>query len=339
MIPVRIAKSLFGGELFEKKVPSEQVSIVLTWFEMLLQGLLGPLLLVVDSERDENQTKKLIRGLADLRWTADGGISEADMCEQRSRIKSLLPKITENIIIIQPREQHELCIVDIGCALKSSAHEWLEQSRKINSLVCKGFESPDLGHDDLRDPAILENQIRLMATSASQVRLVDPHICNALERKSPQSRLSLEWILQALLRPKRHFELAIQIVAQKPSLPHEAKTKSWEDAEKKKWIAKQESQSESKLEKLISSKAGYQSDMHKCEIAWCEERVLHARYIDSDIGGVIIDPGLDQIISVPISGPYRLDRRLLVRNSRRSDRARLNKTLSRAHPAKRLCVN
>lgn len=303
-------------QLLQQTHPSRALPVIRSpwaiklWCELLISGVRGALRLVVLPGQADAVRKSIQRLCHALEQS--GLELRDDTHWRRANMRRSQPEFTDRICELASSApgipKH---VVTIGCPLDSDEDRWCHALQELAHLIAEGFDDLQLTDDQRFRLKQLEQPFAAIGGSARRVVLIDRYAWTACVPDSvggrAEARDSLKWLLATLFSGKRDaaalgLVTAAAVVENRVVNPADIVTGF-----------------ESHVSALDPSG-------HRVSSAWVlihsrkrrRDDRLHARFIATDFGAWVVDPGIDQLVTSR-SGELSVPDRSLVRVARRED--------------------
>lgn len=293
------------------------------WCELLIAGLRGPLRLVVATGQFEtvNQTIQMLCDALEQ--------SGLDLCNddhwRRAQMRRVQPEVTDRICELDALARPAHKYIDIiGCPLDSNEGQWSNALQDLAHLIADGFDDLQLTTKEYR-LSQLEQPFKTIGGAARRVVLIDSYAWTACLATPgggrAEARDSVAWLLSTLFSNKR-ADAELGLV----TCEHWDPKCRVDPLEIAKGFGALIADLDPSGRRVPSAWVTVQS--HKRPR---DDRV-HARFIRTEFGAWVVDPGIDQLVAVH-DGKLRVPHRALVRVARREDETLIRRLID---PQRRL---
>ncbi len=281
------------------------------WAKLLTHGLRGPLRLVVANEEERVSTiPRIVKALR--------SIESPPLADDADRVARNLggPQLADGVLVVEDAGlRASSSVTDVGGVSRADADHWIERSSMIGRLISDGFDATKLGEEPHRRRN-LESQIALIGAASTRVRLFDPYIWKGLVdlESSDRAKASLEFLLHAALSRNASHSVSLSVVTSGEKLGAGVQSSDLEEG----------------ADMLLESLAAVVEKVNDggrivreivVHLHGFERRIshqLHGRFLESDLGGLMFDPGLESVLQES-GDKWRVSDRLLVRACRSAE--------------------
>lgn len=291
---------------------NESLRLVAIWCELLIAALRGPARLVVGRNGRDAALDTLDRLVSWMLSQTGAGLDDVDL----TRAQTALNEVELRERVCEAAIDHAGAtngIWSVGCSLGAPSHQWLDEIAKLARVLAEGFEQVSLGFDGRFRTERLAAPLRAVGGAARKIVLVDAYGWRACVRGNEDDGRavdSVRWLIGCLLE-RNAGPVEVGLVTNRTRPEGHVIGEGFRD--------------------LLSS-----SKPSGCQLAnaWVlvhgERRPgyrLHARFVYTDLGSWMVDPGLDQFVTVKSCGA-RVNDRLIVRVARREDERMITRAIT-----------